>query len=246
MKRDYFSRLRMAARWRLERREVEDVLSDYRDLMRLRSEEELLRDFGSPGQAIKVLSQPRMYYQWMAAFGIMAALLPLTLRFQLAAMVPALLLAVLWFRLRGAREEDGRFPRGIFPILAVQAVLLALVWVLIWFSLFGRNSDMLTLLENAVQPRNMGPLFYHSLRMVQGVALLSGLYGLVAARLTDRRWRVIYITGILLIALAGALISLLTWMDIPTVFAPRWYVPYLRKFIIITVVGLVGAGAGFC
>lgn len=246
MKRDYFSRLKLAARWQLERGEVDDVLSDYQDLMHSRSEEELLRDFGSPVQAIKVVSQPRFYYQWIAAFVIMAALLPLTFRFQLTAMVPALLVAFLWFQLRGARENNDRLPRGFFPILTVQAVLLLFVWVLIWFSLFGMHSDMLALLENVVQPRNIGPLFYQSLRAVQDCALFSGLCGLVAARLGDRRWRIIYITGILLIALAGALISLLTWMDIPTVFAPKWYLPYLQKFMIITAIGLVGTGFGFC
>ena len=43
MKKDYFSRLKLAARWQLERGEVDDVLSDYQDLMHSRSEEELLR-----------------------------------------------------------------------------------------------------------------------------------------------------------------------------------------------------------
>lgn len=244
MNRNYFSRLKIAARWRLERREVDDVLSDYQDLIHSRSEEELLRDFGSPVQAIKAVSQPRFYYQWIAAFVIMAALLPLTFRFQLAAMVPALLVALLWFQLRGMRENSGSLPRGLLPVLIVHAVLLLFVWVLIWFSL-SMNSNMLTLLKNALQPRNIGPLFYQLLRAVQGCALISGLCGLVAARLGDRRWRVIYITAILLIALAGALISLLTWMDIPTVFAPKWYLPHLQKFLIITAIGLVGTGFGF-
>lgn len=245
MKRDYFSRLKLAARWQLERGEVDDVLSDYQDLMHSRSEEELLRDFGSPVQAIKVVSQPKVYYQWIAAFLIMAALLPLSCSLQLTGMVPALLLAFLWFQMRGTRENGGSLPHGLLPVLIGQAVLLLFVWVLIWLSL-SMNSNMLTLLKNTLQPHNIGPLFYQFLRAVQGCALLSGLCGLVAARLGDRRWRVIYITAILLIALAGALISLLTWMDIPTVFAPKWYLPYLQKFMIITAIGLVGTGFGFC
>ena len=243
MKRDYFSRLRLAARWQLERGEVDDVLSDYQDLMHSRSEEELLRDFGSPVQAIKVVSQPKVYYQWIAAFLIMAALLPLSCSLQLTGMVPALLLAFLWFQLRGTRENGGSLPRGLLPVLISQAVLLLFVWVLIWFSL-SMNSNTLTLFERFLQRRNMGPLFYHSLRVVQGCALLSGLCGLVAARLGDRRWRVIYITAILLIALAGALISLLSSMSI--FFQQAWYIPFLLKFILITVIGLVGTGVGFC
>ena len=75
MKKDYMTRLERAARWRLPPQEAEDVIADYRDIVSdpPRTEEELRRDVGDPEQVIKLLvSPPRAYRIWQAAFGVMA------------------------------------------------------------------------------------------------------------------------------------------------------------------------------
>ena len=76
MKRNYMARLERAARWRLPPQEAEDVIADYRDIVGdpPRSEEELRREVGDPEQVVKLLvSPPRAYRVWQAAFGLMAA-----------------------------------------------------------------------------------------------------------------------------------------------------------------------------
>lgn len=76
MKKDYMARLERAARWRLPPQEAEDVIADYRDIVGdpPRSEEELRREVGDPGQVVKLLmTPPRAYRVWQAVFGLMAA-----------------------------------------------------------------------------------------------------------------------------------------------------------------------------
>lgn len=243
MKMEYFTRLRIAAKWQLERGEAEDVLADYQDLVRSRTEEELLRDFGPPSQVIQLVRQSTPYNQWMVVFVILTALLPLSSPFQLKAMVPAFLLAFVWFQLRGARENGGRLPRGFIPAMSAQAVLLLFVWVLIYCSL---NTEVLAWFVNLDHLFKVGPLFYRFLCVIRGGSFLLGLYGLVSARLGDRRWRAVYILALLSITLAGALISVLCNMDISGAIPSKWLFPELWNCLFITVIGLAGTGASLC
>ena len=65
---DYFSRLSRAARWYLPPSEAAEVLEDYREIVKGRSGEELRRDLGTPGAAVKQLVQPKAYRRWLAVF----------------------------------------------------------------------------------------------------------------------------------------------------------------------------------
>lgn len=243
MKKDYFSRLRIAARWQLEHSEAEDVLSDYQDLVHSRSEEDLMRDFGPPSQVIQLVRQSTPYNQWMVVFVILTALLPLSSPFQLKAMVPALLLAFVWFQLRGTRENGGQLPRGFFPAMTAQAVLFLFVWVLIYCSL---NTEVLAWFVSLDYPFRVGPFFYRCLCVIRGGSFLLGLYGLISARLGDRRWRAVYIFALLSITLAGALIAVLSNMDISGALPNKWLLPELWNCLFITVIGLIGTGVGLC
>lgn len=80
MKKDYMARLERAARWRLPRQEAEDVIADYRDIVGNppRTEEQLRREVGDPEQVVKLLvSPPKAYRAWLAAFWGMAACIAL-------------------------------------------------------------------------------------------------------------------------------------------------------------------------
>lgn len=245
MKKDYFSRLRIAARWQLEHSEAEDVLSDYQDLVHSRSEEELLRDFGPPSQVIQLVRQPGPYNLWMVVFVVLTALLLLSSKLQLVAAVPALLLAFFWFQLRGTRENGGRLPRGFIPVMSVQAVLFLFVWVLIYFSL---NTEVLVWLASLHYPSMVGQLFYRFLCVIRGGSFLLGLYGLVSARLGDRRWRAVYIFALLTITLAGALIAVLSNMDLGGFLGSmiKGFLPEFWNCLLITVIGLAGTGVSLC
>lgn len=245
MKKDYFSRLRLAARWQLEHSEAEDVLSDYQDLVRSRSEEELLRDFGPPSKVIQLVRQPGPYNLWMVVFVVLTVLLPLSSPFHLKAMVPALLLAFVWFQLRGTRENGERLPRGFIPVMSVQAVLFLFVWVLIYCSM---NTEIISWLANLEHPGRVGPFFYHCLCVIRGGSFLLGLYGLVSARLGDRRWRAVYIFALLTITLAGALIAVLRNMDLGGFLGSmiKGFLPELWNCLFITGIGLAGTGVSLC
>lgn len=243
MKKDYFSRLRIAARWQLEHSEAEDVLSDYQDLVHSRSEEELLRDFGPPSQVIQLVRQSTPYNQWMVVFVVLTALLPLSSPFQLKAMVPALLLAFVWFQLRGTRENGGRLPRRFIPVMTAQAILFLFAWVLIYCSI---NAKVVSWLASLEHPGRVGGIVYRCLCVIRGGSFLLGLYGLISARLGDRRWRAVYIFALLSITLAGALIAFLSNMSFDCFPNETWFLPELLNYLFITVIGLIGTGVGLC
>ena len=73
MRGDYLAKLSQAARWYLPQAEAAEVVEDYRDLIQQepRSEEELLRDLGSPWSAARQLVQPRAYRRWVAVFAVL-------------------------------------------------------------------------------------------------------------------------------------------------------------------------------
>ena len=75
MKKDYMTRLERAARWRLSAQDAEDVIADYREMVGdpPRPEEELLRDLGKPGDAVRPLVQTRQYHIWLAVFVFLSA-----------------------------------------------------------------------------------------------------------------------------------------------------------------------------
>lgn len=245
MKKDYFSRLRIAARWQLEHSEAEDVLSDYQDLVHSRSEEELMRDFGPPSKVIQLVRQPGPYNLWMVVFVVLTALLLLSSKLQLVAAVPALLLAFVWFQLRGTRENGGRLPRRFIPVMTAQAILFLFAWVLIYCSL---NTEIISWLANLEHPGRVGPFFYHCLCVIRGGSFLLGLYGLVSARLGDRRWRAVYIFALLTITLAGALIAVLSNMDLGGFLGSmiKGFLPEFWNYLFITGIGLAGTGVSLC
>lgn len=164
MKKDYMTRLERAARWRLPRQEAEDVIADYRDIVGdpPRPEEELRREVGDPEQVIKLLvSPPRAYRIWQAAFGVMAFCI-LTLGFSGTApgfpfwelfffrswrdwrlpcappcnafFIAALgaVTALVWFRWKGHKGE--RLPKAIPILLGVLSLWTGGILLVDWFA----------------------------------------------------------------------------------------------------------------
>ena len=257
MRRDYLSRLSRAARWYLPPAEAAEVLEDYREIVAGRSEEELRREVGSPQETVRRLAQPKAYRRWLAVFGVLAvcvlfpALGPIWSRLfwwngvywfaQLdwAFLLTGGILSFAWFQRNGKRE--GALPRGI--LLAALVPLVGMAWA--WFcalAVFCWLEPFLRFMEAAAIT---GPALHWSL-LLSGLAMgLTGLLGLVKARLRDRRWRAVYILG-----LAGALLSLGVWSVFSSMnldmSASGWWTPLLMRYGFITIVGLLGTGVALC
>ena len=275
VKKDYMTRLERAARWRLPPQEAEEVISDYRDLFDTpprRSESELYRDVGDPEKVVKLLvSPPRAYRVWLAAFLVMAACIltlgisPTALGFPLWLLyfhiwaehpigpviaVLGAVTALVWFRRQGRKEA--RLSKAV-PVLL--AVCLAFLGMVLWFCwACARDFEGFLAMWGTVKPW-IGPntsqaASYYLLRvaMADGSALIAlvGVFALVRARTGDRRWAAVYVLA--LAAILAALLVLywtgrMDWTEVPPEEAFR---QMLLRCAGIAAVGLAGAGVALC
>ncbi len=267
MKRDYLSRLGRATRWYLPPAEAAEVLEDYRELIEAepRSEDALLRDVGSPREAARRLAQPKVYRRWLAVFGILSVCLLLpgadavvsglsftlyclfrvyflwegignTAQFAVVLFPLGTVLAVAWFQRGGEKGET--LPRGIVPLLTVPLLGMAWVWFLAWVVLAERF-DVIGFLF----PR-LGRLVSATLALCILLEAAVGMFGLVKARLGDRRWRAVYVWG-----LTGAVLSIFLWSMLTSMtldFSAGWQIPYILRIVSITAIGFMGTGVSLC
>lgn len=262
MKRSYFSRLSLATRWQLPPAEARDVLSDYQELLTQnpRSEEELRRDLGDPVQAVRLLAQPKQYRRWLTVFWVLTACLllpalgllpgmawlwdlftqylralPVDLIFLLAGTVVSLV----WFRREGRRDRP--FPKKVLLILVLQLAGMAYLWFLIWL-VVGEHFDLMY--EMFAVPGAVGRSVN---RLTWSIFLLAlaGVFGLLKARLDDRRWRAAYVLGLTAAVLCMSLLSMLKGVSLDS-SSTDWYMDHLRQYLLLTAVGLIGTGASLC
>lgn len=267
MKRDYLSRLSRAARWYLPPAEAAEVVEDYQDIVgrEPRSEEELRRDLGTPGAAARQLAQPKAYRRWVAVFLILAAglLLPAadmflselwglafilfhidlpldglanSSRYAELFFPVGIMLPLVWFQRNGRKGQT--FPRKIW--LGFPLVLLGMIWVL--FLAWIVFEERFTLL-NFLFP-DQGWLIRSILGLNLLVAGVTGMIGLVLARLRDRRWRAVYVWGLTGVVLNIFLWKILTSMSID--FYGSWQLPYLIRLVSITAAGVLGTVISLC
>lgn len=260
MMRDYFSRLSRAARWYLPPAEAAEVAEDYREIVAGRSEDELRQDLGTPWAAVRQLAQPKAYRRWLAVFLALSAcvLLPsadvirgmLSWLFDLCLnditrtpryaelMLPlGTALALVWFQRNGKKEPV--LPRRIVPLLVL--LLLGMSWVsFLGWVLFSERWDIL----NSLFPTERVWLHRLTLGLNAFAAGTVGITGLINARLTDRRWRAVYTLG-----LTGAAACLFIWRMYAGMFwdfRPGWQTPYVIRYMVLLLLGLVGTGAALC
>lgn len=259
MRKDYLSSLSRAARWCLPPAEAAEVLEDYRDLIEQepRSEEALRRDLGNPKDAVGQLVQVKAYRRWLKVFAALTvcALFPAVgpilsrlfwwneifwfTQLDWAYLLAGWVLSFLWFQ-RNGRKEDA-LPREIFLTMLVP--LAGMVWC--WYVALSAMYWQTQLYEFLSRNPMLGPSI-HLVLLCDGFIMgLAGLFGLVRARMGDRRWRAVYVLG-----LAGAVLSMSVWallscMDL-SFSDPNWQTPILVRYIAITVLGLVGTGASLC
>ena len=265
MRRDYFSRLRWAARWYLPPAEAAEMLEDYREIVEGRSEEELRRDVGTPKDAVGRLVELKAYHRWLTVFAVLAVCVVLpsvdtvwseisqqlirlfdiwlfvggiaqTSRYAEWMLPLGTVLALAWFRHNGRKEQA--LSKWLAPLLAF--LLLGIAWVsfLAW-TVFAEQWDLL----NSLFPEN-----HWLLRFSMGACALAagviGMLGLIKARLTDRRWLAAYTLG-----LTGAVACVFVWKLFSSMspdFSPGWQTPLIIRYTFITLLGLLGTGVALC
>lgn len=259
MKKDYLSSLSRAARWCLPPAEAAEVVEDYRDLIQQesRSEEALRRDLGTPKDAVGQLVQVKAYHRWLAVFAALAvcALFPAVgpilsrlfwwseffwfVQLDWAYLAAGGVLSFIWFQRNG--RKAGALPRGIFSAMLVPLVGMVWSWYIALSALYWQTELYEFLTKNPM----LGPHIYLSLLCGGFIMGLAGLFGLIRARMGDRRWRAVYVLG-----LGGAVLSMSVWallssMDL-SFSDTGWQTPILLRYIAITVLGLVGTGVSLC
>lgn len=257
MKKTWLGRFSLAARWYLPRDEAEAVIADCADLLDGdgRSGKELERDLGLPRQAAAMLAQEKDYRRWLIAFCAMAAAALLPGLYSLPIVVgfvgslwygpvwwvlflAGIAAALVWFRPKGEGRKP--LPGGAIPLLAAELVFAALAWA------FGLS--LLFRLEWMVEIFQTHPALASALRLGVWWAPLPmaalALYALARARLENRRWRSVYLLG-LTAAVLWVLVG--TTMHSMELDYSSWLINrFLRRWLIVTLVGLTGTGVGLC
>lgn len=248
----YLKKFSCALRWRLPKPEADEVLADYEEIFSQRpskSDDLLIQELGEPIQAARLLTEPKGYRRWLAAFGLMAfcLLLPefllLRARFdQYPAVRMFLLLAsgtaasLVWFQPQ--RGEGGKlpFPKGLFLMLACLLVILAAAAVL----LAGLAAGVW---EN-LPPALYGTVAYRTMTLAGTAGAVLGLFGLVKARISDRRWRALYVMGLMVLAECVLVIAVLVSMNLCV--SPDWWGSYAESMGLIGLFGFAGTGVALC
>lgn len=257
MKKSYMDRLARWALWRLPRQEAESVIADYQDIVNNSpgSEEELIRRLGKPQDVIELLTDSRPYTIWLGMFLLLSlcALMPCFSsrnsalwihHFDLigyALSVVGTLGVLLWFRRHGKKERQ--MPKALPTALTVLIAWCGGVILFNW--LWMRDPDAYVRATAWLEPYigSVTMIITALFRFCSIAAALAGVWGLVKARTGDRRWIAVYI-----MALAAVLLmigSLLLMSALSNIWE-GWYWPYLWRYILIFIAGLLGTGIALC
>lgn len=248
----YFKKLSFLVSWRLPEPEAREVLCDYQELLFQQPTEDgtaLIRDLGTPRQAARLLTEAKEYRRWLTAFAVMTICLVIPeflllranfvhdpLGFLYALFALGLAVCFLWFRPRRKAEKSG-LPKGLLPLLLGSLVIWAAAGVL---TVSGANGAWTSL-----PLKWYGPMIQAVLWCVGTAAAAFGLLGLVKARISDRRWRALYVLGLTILTeclLVTAVLHSLWGAD----FSSGWWIPYAIHLGVIGGLGLIATGVSLC
>lgn len=163
-----------------------------------------------------------------------------------AFLLTGMALALVWFRRRSGEERRQSLPKGVVPLLLLLLIGMAFEWVFIWITLamIWESLNALAMIWGW-----MTSDIAAALRLAMALDLfvmgVIGMLALAKARMTDRRWRAVYI-----LALAGSILGMSVfalWTSMDLSFSDTgWQTPILVRYIAITVLGLVGTGVSLC
>lgn len=249
----YLSKLSLAARWFLPPDEAREVSADYRELLRetsSRGEPHGPAEFGNPAQVIRPLTQPAAYRRWLAAFTAMSLCLLQPALWLFSAeyhpgMAAALLaagavLSLACFRRRGLARQ--RLPKVLPVALTCLAALSAAVLsAVLWY--MAHPAIFLAMVKSAPSA-HIGRLFSSILWSLGILSAAAGFVGLLLARLSDRRWRSLFILGLAVITLCALILAALRSMDLSVSYATQ--AAFHTRCLLTGLLGLGLAGVGLC
>ena len=249
----YLKKFSHAVRWRLPQSDADEVLADYQEMLsqRFDSLDELpLQELGEPVQAARMLTERKAYHRWLAAFGFLALclLLPDFLLLQTSfRQYPAVLIytffilgttvSLIWFRPHHGESRKFSLPKGLLPmLLGLWTVIVAAAVIM---------AGLIMQVWKLLPPEWYGRVAYGTLLSAGTAATIFGLWGLIKARLSDRRWCSLYVMGL---AGLSECVLILALLVSPTLGASSsdWLAPYARSLVIIGTAGLIGVGASLC
>lgn len=94
-------------------------------------------------------------------------------------------------------------------------------------------------------PALYGTAAYWTMNLAGTAAAVLVFFGLVKARISDRRWRALYITGLMVLAECVLVTAALVSMDLDAA-SSGWWVSYAGIMGGIGFMGLAGAGVSLC
>lgn len=242
----YIGRLSLAAHWFLSKKEAEETVEDYREILAESGEGKARDHFGTPLKAVLAVADRREALRWHLVFLllVLCAMIPVLFRrsytdwFECQVFLNAAGAAVsLFYFGMGGRPK---MPWALKISAGVMALAgLALTFIIIYYTY--HIQDLLDLIKDRnVHVGNflMGWVFFF---------VLASILGLVLARLFDGRWRVLFIFGLGILVLCCYVFSILTSMDPtidPLVLEER--LAFIRNCAIILLITFGAAGVGLC
>lgn len=176
--------------------------------------------------------------------------------------VVGLVLSLVWFRRMGRKE--GRLPKALAVLLAVLLACLTAVLVFDWFwmrdpngfaAMWGETPPFV--LFGLVGP--IGPvgqmvsrsvhIFEEILQNAGTLAALLGVFGLVKARMNDRRWAAVYVLSMAVMLLAIESLRMLIYVEWNlgyVNFLDTWRHYYMWRYLLIFAAGIGGTGVALC
>ena len=249
-KKTYMKKFSRIVRWRLPPKEADEVLSDYEGILLHYSENDntLIQELGHPSQTAQMLTEPKAYHRWLAVFGVMTLCLLLLeiilLRAQFylkfwECILPCFLVCgaivpLAWFRTCRCAERLP-MPKGLLPIIGALLLALFLAGGMIWGLTMG--------IWEWIPPERSGFAARLLLWAVGTAGALTAFGGLIQSRLSDYRWRALYIMGLTVLIECTMTTVLLTSLS---PLGVSWWIPYAISFSITGIFGLIITGVSLC
>jgi len=226
--RKYFNKLSAIAHWRFSRKEAEDIINDYKLLAEdaYMQGDDFLSQIGSPVQAMAQIQGMSNYKLWLLAFGWMFfCMAGLTVDlfsytqnryWDVFLLSTGFIVSVGWF----LKTEKGYvYKRPISKrtiiLLLTMMVLLCIEWLLF---IIGNYSSSL----------QYAKFFRFVILVVGSLSVLIGMFGMVIARLSDRRWRSVYTVALTVLANSVFIFSICHDITLNRTI-DCWYAPYIQQ-----------------
>lgn len=260
-KSEYLSRFSRAVKWRLSYQEAGEVIKDYEEIFSQSGREEaaICRELGNPSDAAKLLSNRPSYGYWLAVFCVQILSLALPFLLLLTScpqfmFTPPLevrptatltlagagfLITFAWFRPK-KEFKDPKIPKSIFLMLGALFFIAAVT-----------ACSTVRFFQQHYQAGVSALAAFRLAAMVTAAGIFSVLAGLLAvfkSRVSDRRWRAVYILALTTLLINAYFLGFFVSAD----FSPensymlRLLTGELRSYALLGASGLLASGGSLC